>query len=273
MEDSNNNAAKQTKILVSSLNHFQGDKGEELLDFIILSNIIFPRWRWWDDDSKTSFLLFWLVSVFWNALPILKQSPKLNHQKARHRNISESINFVSLIFEFSLIMNEKFKKQVCPRTQMQKANRGNVNYTSVSRTLHVKSPLIRHKIFRSCFLCTIIQFTDVLTNDDIVTLTCDFFFTPEITLFRQLIAIHFKHVTFQVHSANGAFRYTTLAVSVEYTNPGHQKHGWQPELWIHSEVNVGANCCTHIKYLSTQLTMLRLSCIWFSVKLIPQFTP
>ena len=43
MEDSNNNAAKQTKILVSSLNHFQGDKGEELLDFIILSNIIFPR--------------------------------------------------------------------------------------------------------------------------------------------------------------------------------------------------------------------------------------
>ena len=172
------------------------------------------------------------------------------------------MNFVSLIFEFSLIVNEKFKKQVCPGTQMQIADRGNVNCTSVSRTLHVKSPLIRHKIFRSCFLCTIIQFTDALTNDDIVTLTCDFFFTPEITLFRQLIAIHFKHVTFQVHSANGAFRYTTLAVSVEYTNPGHQKHGCQPELWIHSEVNVGANCCTQIKYLSTQLTMLRLSCIW-----------
>ena len=243
MEDSNNTAAKQTKILVSSLNHFQGDKGEELLDFIILSNIIFPRWRWWDDDSKMSFLLFWLVPVFWNALPILKQSPKLNHQKARHRNIYESINFVSLISEFSLIMNEKFKKQVCPRTQMQKANRGNVNYTSVSRTLHIKSPLIRHKIFRSCFLCTIIQFTDVLMQ-------------------MQLIAIHFKHVTFQVHCANGTFRYTTLTVSVEYTNPGHQKHGWQPELWIHSEVNVGANCCTQIKYRSTQLTMLRLSWIW-----------
>ena len=43
MEDSNNNAAKQTKILVSSLNNFQGDKGKELLDFIIQSNIIFPR--------------------------------------------------------------------------------------------------------------------------------------------------------------------------------------------------------------------------------------
>ena len=43
MEDSNNNAAKQTKILVSSLNNFQGDKGKELLDFIIKSNIIFPR--------------------------------------------------------------------------------------------------------------------------------------------------------------------------------------------------------------------------------------
>ena len=189
----------------------------------------------------------------------MKQSPKLNHQKARHRNISKYRNFVSLTFEFSLIVNEKFKKQVCPGTQMQIADRGNVNCTSVSRTLHVKSPLIRHKIFRSCFLCTIVQFTDVLTNDDIVTLTRDFFFTPEITFSRQLIAIHFKHVTFQVHSVDGAFSYMTSAVSVEYTNPGHQKHGCQPELWIHSEVNVGANCCTQIKYLSTQLTMLRLS--------------
>ena len=141
--------------------------------------------------------------------------------------------------------------------QMQKVKRGNVKSTSASKTLHVKSSLIRHKIFRSCFLCTIVQFTDVLTNDDIETLTRDFFFTPEIALFRQLIAIHFKHVTFQVHSANGAFRYTTLAVSVEYTNPGHHKHGCQPELWIHSEVNVSANSCTQTKYLSTQLTMLR----------------
>ena len=145
---------------------------------------------------------------------------------------------------------------------MQIADRGNVNCTSVSRTLHVKSPLIRHKIFRSCFLCTIVQFTDVLTNDDIVTLTRDFFLTQVKTLFRQLIAIQLKHVTSQAHSTNGAFDYMTLPVGVEYTNLGHHKHGCQPELWIHSEVNVGANCCTQIKYLSTQLTMLRLSCIW-----------
>ena len=141
--------------------------------------------------------------------------------------------------------------------QMQKVKRGNVKSTSASKTLQVKSSLIRHKIFRSCFLCTIVQFTDVLTNDDIVTLTRDFFFTSEITLFRQLIAIRFKHVTFQVHSVDGAFSYMTSAVSVEYTNPGHHKHGCQPELWIHSEVNVSANCCTQTKYLSTQLTMLR----------------
>ena len=192
----------------------------------------------------------------------MKQSPKLNHQKARHRNISKYINFVSLKSDFSVIMNEKFKKQVCPETQMQKVSRGNVKGTSVSRTLHVKSPLIRHKIFRSCFLCTIVQFTDVLTNDDIVTLTRDFFLTQVKTLFRQLIAIHFKHVTSQAHSTNGAFDYMTLPVGVEYTNLGHHKHGCQPELWIHSEVNVGANCCTQIKYRSTQLTMLRLSCIW-----------
>ena len=85
--------------------------------------------------------------------------------------------------------------------QMQKISRGNVKGTSFSKTLHV----IRHKIFRSCFLCTVVQFTDVLTNDDIVTLTRDFFFTSEITLFRQLIAIRFKHVTSQVPSKNGAF--------------------------------------------------------------------
>ena len=142
---------------------------------------------------------------------------------------------------------------------MQKVSRGNVKGTSVSRTLHVKSPLIRHKIFRSCFLCTIVQFTDVLTNDDIVTLTRDFFLTQVKTLFRQLIAIHLKHVTSQAHSTNGAFDYMTLAVGVEYTSLGHHKHCCQPELWIHSEVNVGANCCTQMKYLSTQLTMLRLS--------------
>ena len=91
---------------------------------------------------------------------------------------------------------KNLKKQVCPETKMQKVSRGNVKGTSVARTLHVKSSLIRHKIFRSCFLCTIVQFTDVLTNDDIVTLTRDFFFTPEITFSRQQIAIHFKHVTF-----------------------------------------------------------------------------
>ena len=53
MEDSNNNAAKQANISVSSLNNFQGDYGKELLDFMIKSSVIFPRWGWWDDDSKT----------------------------------------------------------------------------------------------------------------------------------------------------------------------------------------------------------------------------
>ena len=175
---------------------------------------------------------------------MMKQSPKLNHRKARHRNISVSTIFVSLKFEFSVSVKGKLKKQVCPETQIQKGSRGNVKGTSVSRTLHVKSLLIRYKIFRSCFLCTIVQFRDVLTNDDIVTLTRDFFLTQEKTLFRQPIAMHFKHVTSQVHSANRAFRYMTPAVGVEYTNPGHQKHCCQPEFWIHSEVNVGASCCT-----------------------------
>ena len=88
---------------------------------------------------------------------MMKQSPKLNHRKARHRNISVSTIFVSLKFEFSMIVKGKLKKQVCPETQIQKGSRGNVKGTSVSRTFHVKSPLIRYKIFRSCFLCTIVQ--------------------------------------------------------------------------------------------------------------------
>ena len=55
----------------------------------------------------------------------------------------------------------------------------------------------------------------------------------------------------------------TPAVGVEYTNSGHQKHGRQPKLWIHSEANVRANCCTQIEYLSTQLTMLKRFCCSF----------
>ena len=41
---------------------------------------------------------------------MMKQSPKLNHQKARHRNISVSTIFVSLKFEFSVIVKGKLKK-------------------------------------------------------------------------------------------------------------------------------------------------------------------
>ena len=55
---------------------------------------------------------------------MMKQSPKLNHRKARHRNISVSTIFVSLKFEFSVIVKGKLKKQVCPETQIQKVVEG-----------------------------------------------------------------------------------------------------------------------------------------------------
>ena len=54
----------------------------------------------------------------------MKQSPKLNHQKARHRNISVSTNFVSLKFEFSVIVKEKLKKQVCQKRKCKKVVEG-----------------------------------------------------------------------------------------------------------------------------------------------------
>ena len=40
------------------------------------------------------------------------------------------------------------------------------------------------------------------------------------------------------HSTNRAFPFTELASSVKYTNPGHQKHDFQPQLWNHFEMTV-----------------------------------
>ena len=144
---------------------------------------------------------------------------------------------------------------------MQRGSWGNPQLTSFSRTFHVKSLLIWNEIFWSCFLCTIVQFADVLTNDYIVTLTRYFFLTAEVTLLRQPNAIHFKHVTSKVHLTKWSFLLMTLTSSVKYTNPGNQKHDSQPQLWIHSEVTVVGSCSTLIKYLSPKLTMLRWSCV------------
>ena len=115
---------------------------------------------------------------------------------------------------------------------------GRSRCTSVSKTLHVKSPLIRIEIFRSCFLWTIVLFTDVLTNDEIEALTRDFFLTPEIALFRQADPIRLKSVSSGEHSTNRAFPFIALDSSVKFTNPGHQKHDFQPQLWKHFEMTV-----------------------------------
>ena len=96
--------------------------------------------RWFQNVVSLILTCLCILKCFTNIETI----PEIESSKACHRNISKYINFVSLKSEFSVIMNEKFKKQVFPETQMQKVSRGNVKGTSVSRTLHVKSPLIRH---------------------------------------------------------------------------------------------------------------------------------
>ena len=104
------------------------------------------------------------------------------------------------------------------------------------RAFHIISHLIWHKIFRCCFLCTIVQFTDLLSNHEIVALTRDFFLTPEITHFRQPNPIRHKCMTSEEHPTNRVFPCLTLAAGVEDTNLGHQKHDYQRQLWSHCQV-------------------------------------
>lgn len=105
--------------------------------------------------------------------------------------------------------------------------------TSILRTFHVKFFPVWRKIFWSCLLCTIVQFTDILTNDKVVALTPDFFFAPQIALLRESN----QGVTSEEHSSDGVFIFMTLASGVNDINPEHHKHECQPELWTHSALN------------------------------------
>ena len=87
-------------------------------------------------------------------------------------------------------------------------------------------------------LLTIVQFTGISTNDETEALTRDFFLTPEIILFRQPNPIRLKSVSSKEHSTNRAFTFIALASGVKYTNPGHQKHDFRPQLWNHFEMTV-----------------------------------
>ena len=87
-------------------------------------------------------------------------------------------------------------------------------------------------------LLTIVQFTGISTNDETEALTRDFFLTPKIILFRQPNPIRRKSVSSKEHSTNRAFTFIALACGVKYTNPGHQKHDFRPQLWNHFEMTV-----------------------------------
>ena len=111
------------------------------------------------------------------------------------------------------------------------------NCTSVKCTFHVELSLVRLKIFRSCFLSPIVELADLFANVKIIALTRDFFVTSQIALFRPSNLVRFKRVTSEEHSVYRVLYLVTLASSFKYTNPGHEKRNWEPELCIHIGMN------------------------------------
>ena len=85
--------------------------------------------------------------------------------------------------------------------------------TSVSETSHVVSRLVWQKIFRSCFFCTIVKLTNVLTNDEVVALTCDFFGALEVAGLVQSNLYVFECVTSKIHSFDRVLRCVTLPIN------------------------------------------------------------
>ena len=157
---------------------------------------------------------------------------------------------ICLKSEFSAIVIEIWRIKILPYWEKGRLKplQNSKGGTSILGEFHIKSPLIWHKIFRCCFLCTIVQFTDRLSNHEIVALTRDFFLTPEITHFRQTNPIRLKCMTSEVHPTNRVFPCMTLATGVEDTNPGHQKHDYQRQLWSHCEVPLAALKMTKPSY-------------------------
>ena len=133
---------------------------------------------------------------------------------------------------------ESYSTQNTSLEQTDTQMRGRLKCTSVFCPFHVEPWLIWHEVFRSRFLGSIVQFAEVLTNDVIVTLTRDFFGTPEIAAFMPCNLVRFKSVASEEHSSNGVFRWRlALSSSSKYTNPEHQKRNWEPGSGIHIESN------------------------------------
>ena len=113
----------------------------------------------------------------------------------------------------------------------EKDKQGHWNRTSVIGLLHVEPCWIRHKIFRSRFLGSIVHFADFLANDEIEALTRDLFVTSG-KAFRQFNIACFKSVASEEHSSNGFFLYLTVGSSFKQTNSEHQ-HKREPEFGFH----------------------------------------
>ena len=109
--------------------------------------------------------------------------------------------------------------------------------TSVIGPFHIEPCRIRHEVFRSRLLGSIIHFTGFLTNDEVEALTRDFFVTSD-KAFRQFNIADFKCVASEEHSSNGFFLCLTLGSSLKHITSGHQERNWEPELGIHIRMKV-----------------------------------
>ena len=89
---------------------------------------------------------------------------------------------------------------------VKEKNKKEEKCTSVFCSFHVQPCLIRLEIFRSRFFGSIVQFAEILANDEIIALARDFFGTPEIAAFILFNLERFKGVASEKHSSNGVIR-------------------------------------------------------------------
>ena len=130
-------------------------------------------------------------------------------------------------------MNKTYHKQVKGEKEEESIKQIFLNITSVECALHVESLVIWLEVFRPGFFCSVVQLTNILTNDKVITLASDLFLATHHAYCRISSLYRFKCVAFEKHSINGDISCATLTGGFNETDPGHQKRNRQPEMWLH----------------------------------------
>ena len=110
---------------------------------------------------------------------------------------------------------------------------GGINTTSVECVPHVDSLVIWYEVVRPGFFCSVVQLTNIFTNDKVITLASDLFLASHHAHCRISSLYCFKCVAFEKHSINGGISRATLTSSFNESDPVHRKRNCQPEMWLH----------------------------------------